>query len=136
MNKQNLLDITRRHFFEQAFGTAAGLSIGSSALATLLSENLSAQSPYNHSLDFLPKAKSVIYLQQCGGPPHVDLFDFKQELVNRDGQPTPESLIKGERFAFITGTPKLQKSPFEFSQHGKSGATLCDLLPHLAEVVD
>ena len=130
------LDSTRRHFFQEAFGTAAGLGIGSAALFGLMDEELSAQSVTNHILDFAPKAKSVIYLEQCGGPPHVDLFDFKQELVKRDGEPTPESLIKGERFAFITGTPKLQKSPFEFKQHGKSGATLSNLLPHLAEVVD
>jgi hypothetical protein len=130
------LDVTRRHFFEQAFGKAAGFGIGSSALAALLSEKAIAQDGPNHILDFAPKAKSVIYLQQCGGPPHIDMFDYKPELAKRDGEPTPESLIKGERFAFITGTPKLQKSPFTFQRYGKSGATLCNLLPHLAKVVD
>jgi len=132
MTKQQRLEVTRRHFF----GQAAGFGIGSSALASLLGERLSAQNGPNHILDFAPKAKSVIYLQQAGGPPHIDMFDFKPELIKRDGEPTPESLIKGERFAFITGTPKLQKSPFTFQQYGKSGATLCNLLPHLAEVVD
>jgi hypothetical protein len=87
-------------------------------------------------LDFAPKAKSVIYLQQCGGPPHIDMFDYKPALEKWNGQPTPESLIKGERFAFITGAPTLQQSPFTFRRYGKSGATLCNLLPHLAEVVD
>src|ERR1051325_5056411 len=130
------LDVTRRHFFEQAFGKAAGFGIGSSALAALLNEKASAQDGPNHILDFAPKAKSVIYLQQCGGPPHIDMFDYKPELEKRDGEPTPESLIKGERFAFITGTPKLQKSPFTFKRQGKSGAMICDLLPGLAEVVD
>jgi len=132
MTKRQQLDVTRRHFFEQAFGKAVGVGIGSSALASLLQ----AQGAPQHVLDFAPKAKHVIYLEQCGGPPHIDMFDFKPELIKRDGEPTPESLIKGERFAFITGTPKLQKSPFSFKQYGKSGATLCNLLPHLAEVVD
>jgi len=132
MTKRQQLDVTRRHFFEQALGKAAGIGIGSSALASLLQ----AQGAPQHVLDFAPKAKHVIYLEQCGGPPHIDMFDFKPELIKRDGEPTPESLIKGERFAFITGTPKLQKSPFSFKQYGKSGATLCNLLPHLAEVVD
>src|SRR6185369_13939359 len=132
MTKQQRLEVTRRHFF----GQAAGFGIGSSSLATLLGDRLSSQNGPNHILDFAPKAKSVIYLQQAGGPPHIDMFDFKPELIKRDGEPTPESLIKGERFAFITGTPKLQKSPFTFQQYGKSGATLCNLLPHLAEVVD
>ena len=132
MTKRQQLDVTRRHFFEQAFGKAVGVGIGSSALASLLQ----AQGAPQHVLDFAPKAKHVIYLEQCGGPPHIDMFDFKPELIKRDGEPTPESLIKGERFAFITGTPTLQKSPFSFKQYGKSGATLCNLLPHLAEVVD
>src|SRR5215831_11241125 len=137
MKKQELLDITRRHFFGQAFGTATGLGIGSAALAGLLSEGLPAQSGgSHHALDFEPKAKSVIYLQQAGGPPHIDLFDYKPVLEKRDGEPTPESLIKGERFAFITGNPMLQKSPFSFQRYGKSGAVLCNLLPHLAKVVD
>ena len=130
------LDITRRHFFENAFGKSVGFGIGSAALASLFTEEGFAQSAINHPLDFAPKAKHVIYLQQCGGPPHIDLFDFKPELVKRNGEPIPESLIKGERFAFITGNPSLQKSPFEFKKYGKSGATLSHLLPGLAEVVD
>jgi hypothetical protein len=129
-------DATRRHFFQEAFGKATGFGIGSAALLSLLGDNLSAQVTPSHILDFAPKAKSIIYLQQCGGPPHIDMFDFKEGLIKHDGEPVPESLIKGERFAFITGVPNLQKSPFSFQRHGKSGAMLCDLLPHLAEVVD
>ena len=135
MNKTERLDLTRRYFFERAFGKAASFGIGSAALAGLMNEGLFAETS-KYTLDFAPKAKSVIYLQQAGGPPHIDLFDYKPELEKRDGEPTPESLIKGERFAFITGSPKLQKSPFTFQRYGKSGAILCNLLPHLAEVVD
>lgn len=132
MNKARKLDLTRRHFFDHAFGKAAGFGIGSAALASLLGQRLSAETTANHILDFAPKAKRVIYLQQAGGPPHIDLFDYKPELEKRDGQPTPESLIKGERFAFITGTPMLQKSPFAFKQYGNSGRrfrTCCLISP-------
>ncbi len=132
----DLLDVTRRYFFEQVFGRTVAFGIGSAALATLLSEELSAQNAADYLLKVAPKAKSVIYLQQCGGPPHVDMFDFKPELEKHDGEPTPESLTKGERFAFITGPTTLQKSPFSFKQYGESGAMLSSLLPHLAEVVD
>src|SRR5262245_55881458 len=131
-----LLDVTRRHFFQEAFGKSLGFGLGSAALASLMAEDGFAEGLGSHPLDFAPKAKHVIYLQQCGGPPHIDLFDFKPELVKRDGEPIPESLIKGERFAFITGNPSLQKSPFEFKKYGKSGATLSHLLPGLAGVVD
>src|SRR6266853_2682247 len=102
MTKQQRLEMTRRHFFGEAFGQAAGFGIGSAALATLLSERLSAQSAPQHFLDFAPNAASVIYLQQAGGPPHVDLFDYKPELDKHDGEPTPESLTRGERFAFLS----------------------------------
>src|SRR5215469_2483457 len=128
MTQRERLHLTRRHFFEQAFGHATGFGIGSAALATLLTQDLAAQTK-PRVLDFAPKAKRVIYLQQCGGPPHIDMFDYKPALEKWDGQPTPESLIKGERFAFITGIPRLQKSPFTFARYGKSGATLCNLLP-------
>src|SRR5579862_2772493 len=137
---------TRRHFFQEVFGTA-GFGLGAAALAGLLgnSQRLSAQdvavgsaiqSLGKHPFDFAPKAKSVIYLQQAGGVPHVDMWDYKPVLAERDGQPVPESLIKGERFAFIRGIPNLANTPFTFSQHGKSGVYLCNLLPHLATVVD
>ena len=136
LTKQQRLDITRRHFFGEALGQTAGLGIGAAALATLFTDGALAQSGPLHAFDFAPKAKRVIYLQQCGGPPHVDLYDYKPELVKRSGEPMPDSLIKGDKFAFIKGVPNLQKSPFEFRRHGKSGMMLSSVLPHLGEVVD
>jgi hypothetical protein len=72
----------------------------------------------------------------AGAPSQLDLFDYKPSLKRLDGQPCPEELIKGERFAFIKGVPKLLGSPHEFQKHGKSGAELSNLLPHLANIVD
>ena len=48
----------------------------------------------------------------AGAPSQLDLFDPKPELTKHDGQDIPEEFIKGERFAFIKGTPKLLGSPF------------------------
>jgi uncharacterized protein (DUF1501 family) len=45
-------------------------------------------------------------------------------------------MLRGERFAFIRGTPKLIGSPYAFARHGESGAEISSLLPHLAKVVD
>ena len=50
-----------------------------------------------------------------GSPPHLDLFDYKPELVKHDGQPCPDSFLKGKRFAFTTGTPKLLGTPHKFA---------------------
>ena len=71
---------------------------------------------------FPAKVKNVIFLSMSGGPPHLDLFDYKPELVRRDGQDCPASLTAGKPFAFTGGTPKLQGTPQKFRQHGQSPA--------------
>jgi len=137
--KQNLQAITRRHFFGKC---ATG--IGSVALATLLNEKLFAAAlavSADNQLapkkpHFTPKAKRVIYLHMAGAPSTLDLFDYKPKLVEMNGQPCPESLFKKERFAFIKGVPKMLGTPHKFVRHGKCGTELCELLPHLATVVD
>ena len=82
---------------------------------------------------FAPKAKNIIYLFMAGAPTQLDLFDHKPALQKYDGQEIPAEFIpKGERFAFIKGTPRLLGSPFTFKKYGQSGAELSELLPHLA----
>jgi hypothetical protein len=119
--------MTRRHFFGQT-----GFGIGSLALGGLLDESLFAANALHHPA----KAKRIIFLFMAGGPSHLDMFDYKPALTKYDGQPVPQEYIKGERFAFIKGTPRLLGTPHEFKKHGKCGAELSNLLPHLARVVD
>ncbi len=119
-------EITRRHFFHQS-----GFGIGSMALTSLLNDN-----PLRLPVQSKAKAKSVIYLFMAGAPSQLDLLDNKPKLREYNGQAIPEEFIKGERFAFIKGTPKLLGSPFEFKRHGKSGQELSQLLPHLASHAD
>ncbi len=85
---------------------------------------------------FPGKAKRVIYLHMSGAPPHLDMFDYKPELVKRTDQPCPDSLLKGKRFAFTSGVPKLLGTPQHFSQRGKSGAWVSDVLPGIAGIAD
>jgi hypothetical protein len=129
--------VTRRHFFQEA-----GIGIGSIALATLLAGDLGAPrdargnplapKPPHHP----PRVRRIIYLFMAGGPSQLDLFDPKPRLAAMDGQKTPESLLAGERFAFIKGVPKLLGSPYPFRRHGQSGASVSSLLPHVSRVVD
>jgi hypothetical protein len=141
-----LCDITRRHFFRQA-----GFGIGSLALASLIDERLLASAggsargraaaaaeaiARGGGPHFAPKAKQIIYLFMAGAPSQIDLFDHKPKLRQYDGQPIPEEIVKGERFAFIKGTPRLLGSPFTFEKHGQSGAELSTLLPNLATHAD
>ncbi len=135
MHRNILRHITRRHFFRQS-----GFGIGGLALSALLDETLFAgqgpglASPAPH---FAPKAKHVIYLFMAGAPTQLDLFDHKPALQQHDGEEIPAELIpKGERFAFIKGTPRLLGSPFTFRKCGQSGAELSELLPHLATIAD
>ena len=79
---------------------------------------------------FAAKAKRVIYLHMSGSPPHLDLFDYKPELVKRNGQEVPESFLKGKRFAFTSGVPKLLGTPRKFKQYGKSGTWMSDAIPN------
>ena len=135
MQPRELLLQTRRHFFQQA-----GFGIGSMALGSLLNDSLFAQAAVNpmavKAPHFAPKARQIIFLFMAGAPSQLDLFDYKPALNKYNGQPVPEEVIKGERFAFIKGTPKLLGSPHAFAPHGKCGAELSSLLPHLATVVD
>ena len=87
-------------------------------------------------VDFPPRAKRVIYLFMAGAPSQLDLFDPKPALTKHDGQDIPDELIKGERFAFIKGTPKLLASPFKFTRTASRAREISELLPHLAKVAD
>ena len=139
--QEMLRAVTRRHFFRQA-----GFGIGTAALTSLLNHHaLAEQSP--PAVDavnplapkpphFAPKAKSIIYLFMAGAPSQVDLLDYKPKLQQYDGQNIPEEMVKGERFAFIKGTPKLLGSPYNFQKWGQSGAEISELLPHLGEIAD
>src|SRR5919201_1267131 len=136
MHPTVLREITRRHFFKQS-----GFGIGGLALSALLDEKLFAQQPpsqlASRAPHFAPKAKQIIYLFMAGAPTQLDLFDNKPALQKHDGEEIPSEFIpKGERFAFIKGTPRLLGSPFIFKKYGQSGAELSELLPHLATIAD
>ncbi len=126
-----LQHITRRHFLRRA----GQFSLGAIALDTLLGD--SVVNPFAPRAPHFPaKAKRVIYLHMSGGPPHLDIFDYKPELVKRDGEFAPDEFIKGKKFAFTTGTPKLMGTPHTFSQHGKSGMWMSDAVPNFHALAD
>jgi hypothetical protein len=138
MNPQleSLQYTTRRHFFKKC-----SMGLGGVALSEMLATDaMGLEAPDNPLLPklphFAPKAKRVIYLHLTGSPPHLDLWDHKPELVKRDGQECPDEYIKGKKFAFTSGTPKLMGSPRTFKQYGKNGLWMSDAIPHLHGVAD
>jgi uncharacterized protein (DUF1501 family) len=123
--------LTRRHFLSRG-----SMGIGAVALAALTGTTKAARPARIPGPDFAPRAKRVIYLHMAGSPPQQDLLDPKPALTALDGKPCPDSMLAGERFAFIKGHPTILASPYAFSQHGNSGTEISELLPHLANVAD
>ena len=127
---------TRRTFLR----SAGKFSLGAIAMETLLGTKAAAE-PTDPSRPlapraphFEPKAKRVIYLHMSGAPPHLDIFDYKPELVKRNGQDCPDAYLKGRRFAFTTGVPKLMGTPRTYAQHGPGGIWMSDALTNLPRV--
>lgn len=77
------------------------------------------------------KAKACIFLFMYGGPPQMDLFDYKPELQRRDGQ---TAQLEQRRRDVKAGT--LLGSKRRFRQHGQSGLWVSDALPNLATQAD
>jgi len=131
---ENIQAATRRHFLKQTFAGIGGLALGSlvnPVSAAPIVDPMAPKQPH-----FPAKAKRVIYLHLTGSPPNLDLYDYKPELVKRDGQECPAEFLKGKRFAFTSGTPKLLGTRRTFKQCGKSGLWMSDAIPHLQEVAD
>ena len=72
----------------------------------------------------------------AGAPSHLELFDYKPQLAKFDGTLPPAELLKDYRAAFISPNSALLGPKFKFAKHGKCGAELSELLPHLATIVD
>ncbi len=125
--------INRRSILRQ--GT---LGIGSLALASLLQRDVNAADSASRQriIHHPPRAKSVIFLHMTGGPSQMDTLDPKPALEKWDGQPLPEELTRGQKFAFITPQARAIKSPYKFAPQGKSGVVMSELFPHLAKVAD
>ncbi len=123
----------KRHFCEPLFmrreileRTACGF--GWLAFAGHAAQ-LSAADPNGRSL--APKipplkasAKRVIFLCMRGAPSHVDLLDYKPQLVRDSGKPGPKP------------GSELLGSKWRFSQRGQSGLWISELLPNFARHAD
>ena len=137
--QEALRAITRRHFFKQS-----GFGVGAMALSALLDDKVFARTQSGQAANplsrkaphFAPKARNIIYLFMAGAPSQLDLFDYKPKLAQHNGEEIPEEFVKGERFAFIKGAPRLLGSPYTFKRYGQSGAEISTLFPHLSTVAD
>jgi hypothetical protein len=131
--------LTRRGFF----GRVAG-GIHGAALAYLLGRDgysglQAAEDRPHHDLlprrpHFPPRARSVIHLFMNGGPSQMDLFDPKPLLDKHHGK-QHWNAIAGE-IENLRDAGALMRSPFRFARHGRCGAWVSEVMPHLARQVD
>ncbi|MSR59867.1 MAG: DUF1501 domain-containing protein [Planctomycetaceae bacterium] len=129
---------SRREFLQRAGG-----GFGMVALAGLLQQQGLLGAPAASSAvnplapregHFESKGKAVIWLFMNGGPSHVDTWDYKPALEQRDGKEL-EGFDKNTGF-FTDQVGPVMKSPFQFAQHGQSGAWVSEIFPHMAQHVD
>jgi len=128
------LGLDRRQFL-----STFGMGFGGLALADMLQAANLGGGSLTGAGHPAPKAKRVIFLFQSGAPSQIDLFDHKPQLIKDHGKQLPDSIRKGQRLTGMSGNQAslpLVGSPFEFKQHGESGAWISDLLPHTAKIAD
>ena len=149
MSTLDLSHAGRRLLDRRSFLQFAGTGLAGVALAVLLRDQgllaaekerapirpqirpqapLAARPPH-----FAPRAKRVLVIFCSGACSHIDSWDYKPELIKRDGQAMPgaEKLI-----TFQGENGSLVKSPYEFKPRGQSGKQISQLFPQLAELAD
>lgn len=91
---------------------------------------LEAKTPH-----FAPRAKRVIFLFMQGGPSHVDIFDYKPQLIKNHQRKVD---ILGYRFDdFRQMTQRTMMKPlWDFQRRGQCGQPVSALFPEIAKHVD
>lgn len=127
----------RRYFLGSA---ASGLS--AIALANLLAGDqlLASESvtidptrPYEpRPTHFPPRAQRVLVIFCAGACSQLETWDYKPELIRRDGQPMPG----GPAVTFQGPSGNLARPQYEFRPRGQTGKMVSDMVPHLGELVD
>ncbi len=124
------LRCSRRELLWQSGGGLGGL-----ALASMLDQDRSLANDglLDGKLHHPAKAKRVVQFFMSGAASHLDLFDYKPELIKRHGQASDF----GEPVeAFQNGLGPWLKPIWDFKPYGQSGKMLSDMVAPLGEVVD
>jgi uncharacterized protein DUF1501 len=88
---------------------------------------------------FAGHAKHVIYLHMVGGPPQMDLWDYKPVMQEWYDKDLPDSIRRGQRLTTMTsGQARFPIAPskYKFAQQGQCGMWVSELLPWKSKMVD
>ncbi len=139
---ENVSAIGRSWLNRRQFLGDAAMGLGSIAIATLLSGDglLAAQPPFiDLAHPYAPRpphvparAKNVVVIFCAGAVSQLETWDYKPELIKRDGQPLPG----GPSVTFQGPAGNLARPQYEFRPRGETGKMVSDMLPHLAELTD
>ncbi|MFN9548691.1 MAG: DUF1501 domain-containing protein [Pirellulaceae bacterium] len=140
--QENIERVQRRQLFGR-FSSGLGMA----ALASLLKSDAQAASQEALGIPpaiaglphHAPKAKRVVMLWQGGGPSHVDLFDDKPTLRERQGEDIPDSVRGSTRLSTMSsGYAKWPCIPAikPHRANGKCGMMLSEMLPKLGAIAD
>jgi hypothetical protein len=127
---------TRRQFLWNSGGGLGGIALASlladgGLLADVRGTETSIQPAAG--LHHPPKAKRVVQFFMSGAASQCDTFDYKPELIKRNGQ----TWDPGEKVELFQSTPgACMASPWAWKQYGECGKWMSDLVPHLATCVD
>ncbi|MGD9723954.1 MAG: DUF1501 domain-containing protein [Pirellulales bacterium] len=119
----------------------AGGGLGGIALAQLIADGgllagaaaADAVRTAPRGLHHPAKAKRVVQLFMSGAASQCDLYDYKPELIKRNGQP----FDPGEKVELFQSEPgACMASPWAWKQYGQCGKWMSDLVPQLASCVD
>lgn len=130
--------ITRRYLLAKGshlLGTAALASLA----APFAKVHAGSTTPTQPRTAFPPKAKHVIYLHMVGGPPQMDLYDFKPVMKEWYDKDLPETVRMGQRLTTMTsGQARFPIAPsmFKFEQSGQCGMWISELLPWTRRIAD
>jgi Protein of unknown function (DUF1501) len=131
---------TRRQFFSRGANAVGWAALASLMGADFLSESAGAAEAVPKNLtNFAPKAKHVIYLHMVGGPPQMDLYDYKPQMQAYFDKDLPDTVRMGQRLTGMTAKQArfpIAPSKYKFAQNGTSGMWVSELLPHTAKMVD
>ncbi|MFM7592334.1 MAG: DUF1501 domain-containing protein [Isosphaeraceae bacterium] len=128
---------SRREWLKQSGAGLGGLALGILAAEEEARSQTTAISStpgiLKGVLHHPPKATRVVELFMAGAASHVDLFDYKPELVRRDGQ---ESNFGEKVETFQNGLGPWLRPVWKFGQYGQSGRYLSEVVADFAPVAD